>query len=72
MNQRVIDVPMVSELESVMKDVNALEVGFQQSSIETTLASAIYIAKQMGRCKTRMTSIVAKLSEASKICITTA
>ena len=53
--------------QSVKKDVNALEVGFQQSSIETTLARANYIAKQVGRCKTRKTSTVAKLSDASKM-----
>ena len=52
MNRRAIDFGLVSGLESVKRDVNTLEVGFQQSSIETTLASAIYIAKQMGRCKT--------------------
>ena len=49
------------------KDVDALELRFQQSSIETTLTSAIYIAKRTGRCKTRMTSIVAKLSHASQM-----
>ena len=31
------------------------------------MASAIYISKQMGRCKTRMTSVVAKFSGASKM-----
>ena len=67
MNQRVIDVGLVSALESVKKDVKALKVGFQQSSIGTTLASAIFIAKQMGRCKTRTISIVAKLQDASKM-----
>ena len=66
-NERVIVVGLVSALESVKKDVNALKVGFQQSSIGTTLASAIFIAKQMGRCKPRMISIVAKLQDASKM-----
>ena len=40
-NQRVIDVGLVSEWESVRKDVNALEVGFWQSSMETTLATRV-------------------------------
>ena len=66
MNQRGIDVGLVSELESVKKDVKALEVGFQQSSIET-LANAIYTAGQLVRCITRVTSTVAKLSDASKM-----
>ena len=66
-NQRGIDVGLVSELESVKKDVKALEVGFQQSSIETTLANAIYTKKQLVRCITRVTSTVAKLSGASKM-----
>ena len=53
----VIDVRLVSEMESAKKrGVNALEVGFQQSSIETTVASAIHIAKQMSPFNTRMTS----------------
>ena len=64
--QRAIGVGLVSEWESVKKDVDAFEFGFQ-SSIETTLASAIDNAKQMGRCKTRMISIVPKLSGASKM-----
>ena len=52
-----IDVRLVSEWEWAKKrGVNALEVGFQQSSIETTVASAIHIAKQMSPCNTRMTS----------------
>ena len=66
-NQRVIDVGLVSEVESVKKYADPLEVGFQQSSIEMTLASAICVAKQMGRFKTRKTSIAAKLSDASKM-----
>ena len=66
-NQRVIDVGLVSGLESAKKDVDALEVGFQQSSIETRSASVVYIAKQLGRCKTRVVSFAAKLSDASKI-----
>ena len=49
-----------SQLESVKKHVNALDVGFP----------AVFhrddVAKQMGRCNT-MTSIVAKLSDVSKI-----
>ena len=44
-----------------------MEVGFQLSSMETTFASAIYFAKEMSRCKTKTTSIVAKLSDASKM-----
>ena len=43
MNQTVIDVGLVSELESMK-----MEDGFQQSSIEATLANAIYTAKQSG------------------------
>ena len=41
-----------------------MEDGFQQSSIEASLANAIYTAKQMGRCRTRLTSRVAELSDA--------
>ena len=67
MKQRVIDIGLAPEMESMKKGVNDLEVGFQQSSIETTLAGAICVAKQMGRFKTRMTSTVAEHSDASKM-----
>ena len=63
----MIDVGLVSGLESAKKDVDALEVGFQQSSVETRSASVVYIAKQLGRCKTRMVSSAAKPPDASKM-----
>ena len=66
-NQRVIDVGLVSGLASAKKDVDTLEVGFQQYSVETRSAGVVYVAKQLGRCKTRMVSYAAKLSDASKM-----
>ena len=55
MNQRVIDFGLVSELESVHEDADALE------------PSRICIAKQMGRCKSRVTFFASRRPEASKM-----